>query len=164
MFDKIKRFFKNGYSDNAGMKDSESESTSFEEEMKHLENYFKRNSETDERFLPEYEVSKKINTIALKEEVSEHELHEIVQIFNEANLKPHYNGSGWFDLRIHIQSLLIKKNMRFETLSNKNPPRQVLAAQRPSWCSAPLGVLLPLQQTPKRRSWCFFHQEQTYPE
>lgn len=93
---------------------------SFERRMKHLEHYFKRNSETNESFIPEYNASKMINEIVLKDDITEHDIHEVVSIFNEANLKPHYNGSGWFDLKIHMHAFILEQGLMYEDLPNGN--------------------------------------------
>ena len=121
MFDKIKKYFKNGNSDPGEIKDSDATtSPSFEQRMKSLENYFKHHSQTEELFLPEFEAAKKINQIALKSELSASDFKQIVQIFNTTNLKSHYSGSGWFDFKLHIQTLLRQNNVKFETLPNTN--------------------------------------------
>jgi hypothetical protein len=120
MLNKIKEFFMNGKPAQAATFTSESELVPFEKRMKHLENYFKRNSETNASFIPEFEASAKINGIALKDNVTENDIEEVVQIFNESNLKPHYNGSGWLDLKILIHGLIVKHGLIYEDLPNGN--------------------------------------------
>jgi len=102
------------------MTDENSEKIPFEKRMKSLKNYFKRNSESNNAFKSEYEAAQKINKIALKENVSKNDVKEIVQIFNKANLTSHYGGTGWFDFRLHIQSLITGKEMKYRMLSNGN--------------------------------------------
>ena len=92
----------------------------YEVRMKSLENYFKSHIKDDEAFIPEYEAAKKINAIALKEQLQEEGLVEIVRIFNEANLKPHYSGSGWFDFRLHLTTLIGKNGFDHRDLPNNN--------------------------------------------
>ena len=76
-----------------------SSSVPFDKRMRHLENYFKQHSVNDSSFIPEYEASRKINQIALKENLTSEELEQIVKIFNQTNKLDHYNGSGWYDLK-----------------------------------------------------------------
>lgn len=121
MLDKIIQFFKK---DNSEKEDNntESETVPFEQRMRHLENYFKNHSLTDITFKPEFEAATEINKIVLKddENISEKDLKKVIQIFNDTNTKHHYNGSGWFDLRLHIQLLIRKSNYKYKTLPNNN--------------------------------------------
>lgn len=122
MLDKVKRFFIKEKPEKAEINTSKSESelVPFEKRMKHLENYFKWNSETNASFIPEFEAAKKINGIALKDSISENDINEVVQIFNESNLKPHYDGSGWFDLKLHIHALILGQGLIYKDLPNGN--------------------------------------------
>lgn len=120
MLNKIRNIFSKGKPDQDGSERAAPETLSFEARMKHLENYFQRQVASNEAFIPEYEAAREINKIALKEDISESEIREIIGIFNDYNQKPHYNGSGWLDLRTHLEFLLIKKNMAYQRFANNN--------------------------------------------
>ena len=111
MFGLIKRFFgKENFTlkNNEGLKFDE---VPFEIRMKKIENYFKNHSETDESFKPEFKAAKRVNQIILKEGITKSDILEVVKIYNETNSKAHYDGSGWMDFRLHLQSLIRKNGM-----------------------------------------------------
>jgi len=120
MFERIKRFFgkeNSNLNNNEGLKSDE---VPFEIRMKKIENYFKKHSETDESFKPEFEAAKRVNQIILKERITKSDILEVVKIYNETNSKPHYDGSGWMDFRLHLQSLIRKSGMESTITKNRN--------------------------------------------
>lgn len=117
MLNKIKKYFNLKFSNKVMRQDAK---PSFEVRMNKIESYFKKQAEENELFLPEYNAIFKINKIALKEEILESEIYQIVSIFNSTNLKDHYNGTGWLDLRMHVKSLIEKLDFECEILPNKN--------------------------------------------
>ncbi len=118
MLNKIKKIFK--LESQKSEENTNPEDIPFETRMKSIENYFKKHSKTDNLFIAEYEAAQKINHIALKKEISENEIRAIVEIFNDVNLQSHYNGSAWFDFRLHIETLIVNNNLKCETLLNGN--------------------------------------------
>lgn len=87
----------------------------FIDRMKHLEKYFKIHIEDNILFEPEYLAMREINKYALKENITKDDLIKILEIYNYTNRKPHYNGSGWFDLRLHIHGLIKKNGFEYQT-------------------------------------------------
>ena len=67
--------------------------------------------------MPEYEAVVQINDILNATELTRIDLQRIVHIFNETNAVPHYDGSGWFDLRLHIFGLLRDAHLKYEPSS-----------------------------------------------
>lgn len=87
----------------------------FIDRMKHLEKYFKTHIEDNILFESEYLAMCEINKYALKDKITKGDLIKIIEIFNSTNKKPHYNGSGWFDLRLHLHGLIKKNGFEYQT-------------------------------------------------
>ena len=65
--------------------------------------YFKRQSTSNKKFLPELDVASRIvNHIKSKSELSELDLKMIADIYNEIIDYEHYNGSGWHDFQMRL--------------------------------------------------------------
>lgn len=71
---------------------------------------FQSNSEKYPEFLPEFEASKSINNI-LKQSINltGENYNDILKILKNLDLIKHYEGSGWYDYKLHLNSLLKHK-------------------------------------------------------
>lgn len=118
MFELIKIFFGKESSTSKKNEDMNFDEVPFELRMKKFENYFKKHSETDLSFKPQFEAAKQVNQIISKEGFTKSDIFEVVKIYNEANSKPHHDGSGWLDFRNHL--LLLFKNYGVDTKTTKN--------------------------------------------
>lgn len=87
----------------------------FIDRMNSLENYFKTHIEDNILFEPEYLAMCEINKYAHKNDITKDDLIKILEIFNSTNRKPHYNGSGWYDLRLHLHGLIKKNGFEYQT-------------------------------------------------
>lgn len=88
----------------------------FEKRMKLLESYFEKHS------MPlNLKEAQSINKILFKKEISKNDIETMVKIFNQNNSSSlHFNGSGWFDFRIHLSSFFKKHNIKFKIQENGN--------------------------------------------
>lgn len=85
-----------------------------------FENYYEKNSQQDDTFYPNYEATIRINQILQKELLSLEEIQKAIDIYNEVNLKPHHDGSGWFDLRLHLRHIAFVYGKELITDNNFN--------------------------------------------
>ncbi|WP_289046520.1 hypothetical protein [uncultured Olleya sp.] len=68
---------------------------------------FESNSKKDKLFLPEYEISKEINEmIQLIDKPSQSDFEKIEELIKSLNSIEHYNGSQWYDYKIHLNAIL----------------------------------------------------------
>jgi hypothetical protein len=67
-----------------------------------LEDYFKDNIKNNISFEVEYLAAKEINEQLQEKEIDKQVVKNIVNIYNKANEIDHFNGSGWYDLELHI--------------------------------------------------------------
>ena len=77
----------------------------FFDRLKRFEQYYSSHAEEDESFIPNLYAMKAINASLQKEQLSMRDIEEAIAIFNNAIGKNHHNGSGWFDLRLHLRHL-----------------------------------------------------------
>ncbi|MFK7935822.1 MAG: hypothetical protein AB8G22_20075 [Saprospiraceae bacterium] len=73
--------------------------------LKKLESYFQRHAKENEAFNENYHAAKKINEILNQNLLSADIVEQVIQIFHAANEKPHHDGSGWLDLKLHLAQL-----------------------------------------------------------
>jgi len=117
---RIRNIFKKIFNSENTNKVTVAKEFTFEDRMRSLENYFKRNIENSSLFEPEYLAAKQINLIAFKKTIMKEDLDQIIQIYNNVNSSEHYNGSGWMDFRLHIQGLIKLSGLDFQILENRN--------------------------------------------
>ncbi|MDO6803971.1 hypothetical protein Q4595_16085 [Wenyingzhuangia sp. 1_MG-2023] len=68
---------------------------------------FGNKSKSDSLFLPEYRTSEKINElIQLIEKPTQSEFEKIVDLIKNTDKMEHYNGSQWYDYKIHLNAIL----------------------------------------------------------
>ena len=68
---------------------------------------FAEKSKSNSLFLPEYETSEKINgMICSINKPTESDFNKIIDLIKKTDLKEHYNGSQWYDYKIHLNALL----------------------------------------------------------
>jgi hypothetical protein len=78
--------------------------------MQMMCNTFKDNSNTNAEYLPEFMGSKSINDILQNSTKLETEdVNDILKILVNVDLSNHYNGSQWYDYKIHLNALLQEK-------------------------------------------------------
>ena len=68
---------------------------------------FESNSKKDKLFLSEYEISKEINKmIKLIDKPTQSDFYKIEELIKNIDKTEHYNGSQWYDYKIHLNALL----------------------------------------------------------
>lgn len=68
---------------------------------------FQSNSEIYPEFLPEFEASQSINDILQQSIILTVENYNgILKILKNINLIKHYDGSGWYDYKLHLNLVL----------------------------------------------------------
>jgi hypothetical protein len=80
------------------------------ERMKMMCKSFQSSSEKYPDFIPEFEASKSINDI-LQQSISltTENYNDILKILKNIDLTKHYDGSGWYDYKLHLNSVLRHK-------------------------------------------------------
>ncbi len=77
--------------------------------------YFAECSKNNDSFIPEYENSNKILKILRNTtNITKHELTSIIEILNNMSMINHYNGSGWHEFTILVNSLIRKYSYELE--------------------------------------------------
>jgi hypothetical protein len=80
------------------------------ERMKMMSKSFQSNSEKYPEFLPEFEASQSINHILQQSiNLTTDNYSEILKILKNIDLLKHYDGSGWYDYKLHLNSVLTHK-------------------------------------------------------
>lgn len=71
---------------------------------------FQSHSEKYPEFLPEFEASQSINYI-LKQSINltADDYKDLLKILKNIDLLKHYNGAGWYDYKLHLNSVLKHK-------------------------------------------------------
>ncbi len=81
--------------------------------MQRICSYFESFIGKDNLFYPEYVAALAINSLVEALEVlKESDVQKILDIIKETENKEHYNGSGWFDYKLHVFHFL--KNNNFD--------------------------------------------------
>ena len=70
-----------------------------------FENYYKNLTIEYNILESNYESVKMINTILQKDKLDNDDIKNAISIYNSANSKPHHDGTGWFDFRLHLRHL-----------------------------------------------------------
>jgi len=73
--------------------------------LRKFEKYYENHSIEDGVFLSNYDAIKIINTILQKDELSLEDIIKAIEIYNIVNSNQHYEGAGWFDLRLHLRHI-----------------------------------------------------------
>ena len=80
------------------------------ERMEMMSKSFPANSEKYPEFLPEFEAAQSINHILQQSTIlTTDNYNEILKILNNIDLLKHYDGSGWYDYKLHLNSVLKHK-------------------------------------------------------
>lgn len=80
------------------------------ERMEMMCKSFQTNSEKYPEFLPEFEASQSINHILQQSiNLTAENYNDILKILNNIDLIKHYEGSGWYDYKLHLNSVLKHK-------------------------------------------------------
>ena len=85
-----------------------------------FENYYLSHSKEDESFLPNFNAMKEINQILQKEKLSMTEINEAIEVYNKTNMEKHHNGTGWFDLRLHLRHIAFIYGIEYRIDDNLN--------------------------------------------
>lgn len=86
------------------------------ERMEMMCKTFQSNSEKYPEFLPEFEASLSINNILQKSiNLTVDDYKDILKILKNIDLIKHYDGSGWYDYKLHLNSVLRSK--RFDPVN-----------------------------------------------
>ncbi len=88
--------------------------------LKKIEQYYKRLSLENDYFIPNLKSVEAINQILQREMLSSDEVEKAIEIYNETNLKQHHNGTGWYDLRLHLRHLVFVFGKEFQIDENFN--------------------------------------------
>lgn len=82
--------------------------------------YFERNSKKDALFQPEYEVSKTINSILEQRKMlTESDVIDVVNLFNDIDKVEHYDGSGWLDYQMRLAYFFKLSGFKIEIKEKK---------------------------------------------
>ncbi|MEG1592099.1 hypothetical protein [Chryseobacterium sp.] len=80
------------------------------ERMEMMCKTFQSNSEKYPEFLPEFEASQSINNILQQSiNLTTENYNDILKILKNIDLLKHYDGSGWYDYKLHLNSVLRNK-------------------------------------------------------
>jgi ABC-type polysaccharide transport system permease subunit len=80
------------------------------ERMEMMCKSFQANSEKYPEFLPEFEASQSINDILQQSvNLTVGNYNDILKILKNIDLIKHYDGSGWYDYKLHLNSVLRHK-------------------------------------------------------
>ena len=81
---------------------------------------FERNNQKNLLFMPEYVVSKAINSILeQRDNFTKADVIEVLNLFNDIDKVEHYDGSGWFDYQIRLAYFLQLNGFKTETRERK---------------------------------------------
>jgi hypothetical protein len=83
--------------------------------LKRFESYYENHSSESPIFESNHLAIKGINEILQEELLSIEDILRAIEIYNQANVKPHHNGTGWFDLRLHLRHIAFVYGREFET-------------------------------------------------
>ncbi|HEY9007885.1 MAG TPA: hypothetical protein VIM75_17215 [Ohtaekwangia sp.] len=77
------------------------------DEMNQIRDYFRRHSENDPLFIPQYQIAKQINDIVNDcDRLEIAEVKEIIRIFNTIIDTNYDNRSGWTDYQMHLTAVM----------------------------------------------------------
>lgn len=83
------------------------------ERMEMMCKTFGDNSKRNSLFLPEYKASKEINQMIHSiERLNKCDLDKIVDLIKKTDTTEHYDGSQWYDYKIHLNALLIENGFK----------------------------------------------------
>ena len=85
-----------------------------------FENYYQNHSNEDDSFIPNFNAIKEINRILQRERLSMVEIKEAIEIYNKTNMEKHHNGTGWFDLRLHLRHIAFVFGTEYKIDNNLN--------------------------------------------
>ena len=85
-----------------------------------IEKYFRNNIENNKLFEANWEAMKKINLLIDEKSVTASTIEQAIEIYNSANLGEHYDGSGWFDLRLHLRHIAFVFGIEYQTDKDLN--------------------------------------------
>ena len=85
-----------------------------------FENYYKKLFSGESQFESNYESAKMINSFLQKDVLGLDDINKAIRIYNSTNSKPHHNGSGWFDLRLHLRHIAFVYGKEYEFDEDNN--------------------------------------------
>ena len=83
----------------------ESIDSNFFKRLIRFENYYKNLIIEHDIYESNYKSVKMINTILQQDKLDNDDIKNEIIIYNSTNSKPHHEGTGWFDLRLHLRHL-----------------------------------------------------------
>ena len=87
------------------------------ERMEMMCKTFAEQSKSDSLFLPEYETSEEINRmISSIDKPTDSDFNEIIDIIKNIDTKEHYDGSQWYDYKIHLNALLRENGFKLNII------------------------------------------------
>ncbi len=93
----------------------ESIDSNFFKRLIRFENYYKNLIIEHDIYESNYESVKMINTILQQDKLDNDDIKNAIRIYNSTNSKPHHDGTGWFDLRLHLRHLAFVYGKEYET-------------------------------------------------
>lgn len=100
--------------------EGESLDKDFFKRLNRFEKYFKNNIENNKLFETNWQAMKKINLLIDENIVTSSSIEKAIDIYNTANSDEHYDGSGWFDLRLHLRHIAFVFGTEYSTDKDLN--------------------------------------------
>lgn len=85
-----------------------------------FENYYLTHSRENDSVLPNFKAMKEINQILQKEKLSMTEIKKAIEVYNKIKMEKHHNGTGWFDLRLHLRHIAFVYGTEYKIDNNLN--------------------------------------------
>jgi len=92
----------------------------FFKRLRKFENYYRNLLSENSLFESNYESVKIINSFIQKDELDMDDISKAIGVYNSTNAKLHHDGTGWFDLRLHLRHLAFVYGKEYETDKDLN--------------------------------------------
>lgn len=86
----------------------------FFQRMDRFEKYYQKLGKEDSQFESNYQIVKNINILISKDRMSQNDVWNIVQYFNEHSNEYCHKGSGWLDTKLHLRHLAFVYGIRMK--------------------------------------------------
>ena len=86
----------------------------FFQRMSRFENYYQNLAKDDSQFEPNHKIVKHINVLLNEDQMSQYDVWNIIQYFNQNSNEYCHKGSGWLDTRLHLRHLAFVYGIRLK--------------------------------------------------
>ena len=86
----------------------------FFQRMQRFENYYQNLAKGDTQFTSNYQIIKHINKLINEDLMSQKDVWNVIQYFNENSDKYCHNGSVWLETRLHLRHLAFVYGLRMK--------------------------------------------------